>query len=732
MDNSAINNKEMAFIAIAFAISAATRFAASMLVPFILIPDSAWYASSAQSFIEEGQFIIGGMRNDHSLLGYSIFISLSYLVNNIDNIFITIKLLNSLIMSSALLAIFLISKKYLAKEDVKYVVVTSLAISNYFYTFTVMAESLYYPLFCWGIYLADRSIYEKKTISKILFIFVAFLAISTKITGISIIIVYSIAMLVLACDQLLQRNKVGLSVSVGFIRNNIKVLILASIGMLVLFWLILEIYNKATIRVPYFYDLGVYINSIKQLELTKLFKWIAVYIGQLNIATGFVILPSAFLLLIGRLRGQGDSNSSGIAIYLTAIIVVIGIAAFQSGYRFGRITERHFFVIIPIVLMLAFKGISVSRNRVGLFEALAGLSLFACSVAAIYLPSIVASPGFDSAAFDLLKLIELLFPDNSSAVRMVRNIYCILAVIGCIYCFANLKVFNRQNVTVFFLIVMAVYSIGCYWLTTIVADRERNRRLPIVKMIQNYISKPANIMFVYVSRDIFLDYIIWGKDYRSQITWEGRSNLTNASPIAERHLDKIARSISKEYPTYVISGRPIETMPEFIMSQYALLNEKDGIGVYHIKEFRPASASTIINLDFGDNSARRFLGDGWSKDEGPYPEIGFPTFVWAIGRHAEIALPDNNNKLDGAILSFSAKSIVNNQIITIKIDGQPFAWVDVTTTWRTYKIRLPTVPGRIGSNTLGMSFAKTARAGSGADLRELAMAFDWLTISSSK
>ena len=129
-----------ALLTICFFAISALRFAMGIPVEWVNIPDSAWYAASANSFFCSSQFKIAGQFNAHSLPLYSILISPAYFFTEIENTFTAIKLINSLLMTSAIFPIFLFAKKFMTLRSALAVAFLSVMIGPMFYTCTIMAR----------------------------------------------------------------------------------------------------------------------------------------------------------------------------------------------------------------------------------------------------------------------------------------------------------------------------------------------------------------------------------------------------------------------------------------------------------------------------------------------------------------------------------------------------------------------------------------------------------------
>ena len=90
-------NSQLLSLTAAFIVLSACRFISSYMVEWINIPDSAWYASSANSFYDSFRFLIGGKFNAHTLPLYSILISPAYYFDKMGDTFTAIKFINSFV-----------------------------------------------------------------------------------------------------------------------------------------------------------------------------------------------------------------------------------------------------------------------------------------------------------------------------------------------------------------------------------------------------------------------------------------------------------------------------------------------------------------------------------------------------------------------------------------------------------------------------------------------------------
>jgi hypothetical protein len=133
--------------------------------------------------------------------------------------------------------------------------------------------------------------------------------------------------------------------------------------------------------------------------------------------------------------------------------------------------------------------------------------------------------------------------------------------------------------------------------------------------------------------------------------------------------------------------------------------------------------------DFGTAQARKILGKGWDKDEGPYPELGFPTFVWATGRQSELEIYLKSGVSYNTLI-FRAATYLPEQSLTIVLSGKNIETIDIKPGWYCYDVQIPYNHLRSGKNSILLNFkyAKAPSERGGRDARQLAMAFDWLRI----
>jgi hypothetical protein len=139
-----------------------------------------------------------------------------------------------------------------------------------------------------------------------------------------------------------------------------------------------------------------------------------------------------------------------------------------------------------------------------------------------------------------------------------------------------------------------------------------------------------------------------------------------------------------------------------------------------------------VFYDFGENSVRPFLREGWAANEGPYPNLGFPTFVWAVGKSSELDVficREESNK----ILTFRVYPFPVEQSINLIINETIVESIKLVKAWEEYAISVNCNYLNYGSNKITFIYkdAQSPSKSGSSDRRELAVAFDWIRIENA-
>ena len=719
-----ITSKEIYFLFSVLTIFTLLRYFLSQYIVWVMIPDSAWYASSAQSFFESFRLLICGKFNAHSMPLYSILISPAYYFTNIETNFLAIKFVNSLVMSSTVIPVYLLAKEFLSSWPAKIAALLSILIGPMFYTFTIMSENLHYPLVAWSLFFIYKSLSHPSSHFKILLGIFFGLALLNKMSSLALVVSYCIILLLLTAKQ-----SKGMTEFVKLPINYLKMLfkykyVFIMLTATVVPYLFYRKMQTIDAPVPYGHAWTVYATKIMDFDITGYLKWLLIYIGQLNLSTGLFLLVPALLMIVSYIdSSQKRENIFGVTAGLV-ILCVMMLAAFQSGYNLGRLNERHFFAISPVVFILFFVWLDNKNESNFFIHLIISFLVILSTYFALFKPSWTHIPASDSAFADTLAFFANKFGIAKPELKKIVFSISVAFILSTHFKKIKKLRFIYLPVIILFLVYL---SIGPYSLGHNASEDFKKKSMSQLEFINQNIHLPANIIFISVPREIILDHIIWNKDYRSNLLFEARPNLEGMSPFKPSNLEKLHKLIKESYPTYLISSISNALLHFDLFYGEEIERYNTNFYLYKISEYKPASIKSFL-LDFGNHSARQFLKNGWDKDEGPYPDMGFPTFVWAVGNEAVIVFPADKRN-EPALVTFRAMTFYPEQSIDIEINGEFLRTVGTTSGWNEYTVRIP--PSKIiaGDNRLAFKFkiARSPAESGGKDKRKLAVAFDWLT-----
>ena len=706
---------QILFLTFSFLAISASRFIASYPVDWITIPDSAWYCSSANSLIENLRFTIGGQFNAFSLPLYSIFISPAYFLKEMESTFTLIKLLNCLAMSSTLFPVFLLAKTYLPFVWAFSVGVLSVTIGPMFYTFTVMAESLHYPLSIWIIYLTYKSIIERKRWTDLLLGFFLGLAILDKMSALVFFLCYNILMFI-PTDKSSNISFFKVILRNYFNHIFVFVIFLLTISPYLIFRFT-SIKNDNTL--PYHSVWIRFAHNLFDFDFIKYIKWFIIYIGQLNLSTGLFILPIAIFMIVSLVKSD-KLNERLFGIFSTILLLlIIALATLQSGYNLERLTERHFFVLSPVIFILAFSWFLKEKGDLNRLErCLISICIIFSTYLALFSKSTTCWPAVDSAFIDSLLVLTREGIDGRILKFAVLILSSLLIVL-----FGNFLAARKSAVAA--IIIVFIFMVNISFPTYCEAikgtRRLKRHRMPLLQWINKSVSSPGNLAIIGLTRSIALDHIIWNKDVSHNIFYQARDQLTNPSGFRFEDYFRLKKKLGTNNLTYIVCP--------FLSFCGMEPNSKMGeIELY--KTENPMLLEICgFQLDFGETHTREFLKKGWSVNEGPYPDSGFPTFVWATGTEAEIEFYIERVPKKSA-LKFRAKPAFSPQSVGISLNGKHTVEVATKGDWQEYCLEINPSQLRPGKNTIIFRFKNTvspAETG-GNDKRNLAMAFDWLSL----
>ncbi len=135
----------------------------NMTVPVHLLLDEDLYLSLAKSFHHTGSFQKGYRYFGYDCVLYPMLLSVAYFFYRPQTILFTLRLLNVLVMCSAVFPVYLLAKRMLPAKKAVMVCAFSLLIPDMIDTCYLMQEVLFYPVLMWCFYFVYRDLEEGKT-----------------------------------------------------------------------------------------------------------------------------------------------------------------------------------------------------------------------------------------------------------------------------------------------------------------------------------------------------------------------------------------------------------------------------------------------------------------------------------------------------------------------------------------------------------------------------------------
>lgn len=131
-------------------------------------------------------------------------------------------------------------------------------------------------------------------------------------------------------------------------------------------------------------------------------------------------------------------------------------------------------------------------------------------------------------------------------------------------------------------------------------------------------------------------------------------------------------------------------------------------------------------IDFGTSGTRQFLKDGWGEDEGPYPSLGFPTFVWGTGSNSIMAIIFDKKR--DYLMTFRSISFTSEQEISLRLNGRYIMRIPLSTKWEDYSVKIQSPLLKKGENIFDFHYkhSQAPLKAVSKDTRKLAVAFDWI------
>lgn len=317
-----------------------------ILTIFITSPsifaDEYVYLKGARSFFTEGSFnIYDGHKSSYPPL-YYIIISISYLLKDATLIYLTIKIINALIISAIIFPSYLLAKEFLEQKDA---LVTAILISllpaNFGFNNYIMSENIYYLLFLIYIYLFYKAL---KTNEKKYYLFTGIIIGLSLLTRSVSSIMILITIVTVIINNLKKRNIIQ-------IKNTILALLITSI--------IYIPYSMTKQSLFPGYEVVLQNNSPTIIAVTSFFIWSIFYTAIIILSTGII----GSIPIIPKIKEIKEKHPLMANLFYTTIILTVFLVAYYAlttnvkaesilSFLKGRPIGRYIDYILPLIVIM--------------------------------------------------------------------------------------------------------------------------------------------------------------------------------------------------------------------------------------------------------------------------------------------------------------------------------------------------------------------------------------------
>jgi len=310
--------------------------------------DGYFYAKAARSFFLEGSFLVHGIDFGKTLLLYPIVLSVSYLFNDMNLVYFSMKAINVIISSLIIFPTFLLAKEFLSrKRALKIAFLVSIIPVNFVFSNYLMAENLLYPLFLFAVYFIYKSFADNNLWMYALALIFSGLSVFTKLNSVVLFLVMFIMPFV---SYFILKKKIN---KIMFI-----VPLLVVLGSIFLFSNILN-----SVLVQYYlnyYNSGILFDMIKgNYPWFNLIAKFLLSISVVFLGSGLIFFLMSFFI---KLRNYKTKVLVWITLLVSFFVLAIGANhGVISRYDFfkwlpHRPIGRYLDLILPLIIILGFIG----------------------------------------------------------------------------------------------------------------------------------------------------------------------------------------------------------------------------------------------------------------------------------------------------------------------------------------------------------------------------------------
>lgn len=348
-----------------FLVIGKTLLTLSFKTPWILA-DEVVYADIAKNIVLNSNFTSTLQYCQTYPPGYSFLLSFSYLFAD-DNIYHAMLFINALINSLILFPAYYICKKFIDNKFALIIaILIAIAPSNVLYTFALISENLFIPLFLFSTYFVINTFTTDSKAAQLLAGFSVTYLFITRSTGIAMIVSFCVVFVYYIWINKELMNTIR--------RKSIS---LVSLFGSLLIWVFLK--SAFTQEVQSLDEITGYsvnpyaqtlLGAVTNFESFILFIKLTIHeIDYLIVASFFIFSVFAIFAILHKdyIKNKEVFNIftlyTGVSAFILLIITVTHMyGAFSNGNQYYSIFGRYIDPILPIIYIIGGIGISIYNN----------------------------------------------------------------------------------------------------------------------------------------------------------------------------------------------------------------------------------------------------------------------------------------------------------------------------------------------------------------------------------
>lgn len=264
-----------------------------------------------------------------------------------------IKLINSLMVASAILPLFLLLREFLSVSRALFVSFIALLLPELNYTINVMPENLFFTLFLWAFYLSFKALYLQKWPYLLLSAAVSGLLYLTKPHAIAFIAALYLLLGILIVGETLRRNRAA---AVRYFAGG-AIHLIATVAVIALM--------SAIFSSQPFWEFGSYSNMATDMlnkslfeEFAPFIKMVAAHLCAISLLYFLPIAATLFMLFQGIRANDAKRYLFAALLLLSAILffaMVIKFTHVISGQEhYARLHQRYYYFLYPLLISTLF------------------------------------------------------------------------------------------------------------------------------------------------------------------------------------------------------------------------------------------------------------------------------------------------------------------------------------------------------------------------------------------